>query len=488
MMPLYRVGYGVAAVSLILLASMSEAQDLKRVSVFSPVNAANFIERLKPLARTNQLQFSLDALPGGTVSPTDAGSIVSVMKPDDNRIARRNIVVLNNSDLSSALSSMQNAAADVLPVLSLDLFPDTPDGRKVNVELIPRRVKTTEEGNTIVLGEVKDQPGSRVVLTMKGPIITGTIQAGGSSYNIYPFKGLAAADAPSQGLTAVDEIIEPFPNEAEPQPSAPADVPLRNDQDLDINGGLDPSKIPAHEIRMAILYTRDAMEAQGGQEAMALFVDGLIEELNDIFQSSAIQHNVKKAYSGTIDLTETGDVLQTRDALQASGDGKLDDVQKIRDQNKIDVVSLIVERGLPICGISFIPEDIKKDYREYGYFVVVRQCAEGNLSFAHEFAHVLGARHDRYRDNLEGMPIDRNHGITYTCGVNLYCRDIMAYSNYCVDKLNVPRGKIEEQCPRERIFGGPEWPNSKIIVPTEDKDMSTRTAIQMFGAIVAAYR
>ena len=85
-------------------------------------------------------------------------------------------------------------------------------------------------------------------------------------------------------------------------------------------------------------------------------------------------------------------------------------------------------------------ETVSPSFESHGFSVVALSCATGYYSFAHELAHNMAARHDRYIDQTDNKPYTYNHG--YYSSNNAW-RTIMAYGDGCGG------------CPRIQYFSNP---------------------------------
>lgn len=465
------------------------AEEFRTVSVFSPVNAQRVVSRIKEIAASNPSIESASTLNKtfdfnfaksiADILPTDGNAIPSVVKPPPN-VVRRNVVSQNSAQLSAVLASAQEDHA-IIPVLSVDLFDN------VHLKIMTQSIKRLSDGTLSIGGYVQDMPGSVATLTKKGDELSGTIITYTDLYEIRPSRSTSLspfADVfpTTAGTTVIDQVKREFKNEAEP--SSPTSSKKRSSTqfDIDPNAGNDPLKptVPT-SIDIAVFYTAQAETGSGGTSAINSLVVQAIQSVQSSLDAYKVKATVNLVYSGKTSYQENASIQTDRDRLQNPKDGFMDDVPKQRDRVKADLVALIVEGSGDYCGVSYLPEDQNVDYGEYAYMVVARPCAVANLSFAHEFGHLLGVRHDRYIDPVEGKPLSANHGMIFACG-NGACRDIPAYDKFCGDVLNKP-------CPRIMAWSGIYWPGgSQISESPNDVNNNAQRALRIFAPIVAKYR
>jgi hypothetical protein len=96
--------------------------------------------------------------------------------------------------------------------------------------------------------------------------------------------------------------------------------------------------------------------------------------------------------------------------------------------------------------------------RQYGYGVTAHNCVT-NLSFHHELAHNMGARHDRYVDSAPTY----NHGFV---NVNKRKRTVMAYDNQC--------NAFGFSCTRINWFSGPRTVSGGTLIGNATNNNSRR--------------
>jgi hypothetical protein len=477
------------AATFALNASGVFAEEFRTVSVFSPVNAQRVVSRVKEIAASNPSIRPASALDKAfdfnfaksvtDVSPTDGSAIPSVVKPPPN-VVRRNVVSQNSAQLTAVLASAQEDRT-IVPVLSVDLFDN------VHLKITTQTIKRLPDGTLSIAGYVQDMPGSLATLTKKGDDLSGTIITYTDLYEIRPSRSTSLSPFAdvfpnAAGTTVIDQVKRDFKNEAEP--SSPASSKKRSSTqfDIDPNAGNDPLKplVPT-TIDIAVFYTPQAETGGGGTAAINSLVVQAIQSVQSSLDAYKVRATINLVYSGKTSYQESASIELDRDRLQNPKDGFMDDVPKQRDRLKADLVALIIEGNGDYCGVSYIPEDQSVDYGDYAYMVVARACAVANLSFAHEFGHLLGVRHDRYVDPTEGKPLSANHGMIFACG-NGACRDIPAYDKFCGDVLKKP-------CPRILAWSGVYWPGgSQITESANDVNNNAQRALRIFAPIVAKYR
>ncbi len=120
-----------------------------------------------------------------------------------------------------------------------------------------------------------------------------------------------------------------------------------------------------------------------------------------------------------VNYAESGDDDTDLPRFQNTSDGILDEVHTARDLYDADLCCLVVE-SLDACGLAF---SIGASYTT-AFQMTAFGCAAGNLSFAHEFGHLLNARHDTFVDATAGT----NHAFVNR---GSSWRTVMAYNDEC---------------------------------------------------------
>jgi len=196
------------------------------------------------------------------------------------------------------------------------------------------------------------------------------------------------------------------------------------------------------KINVLVAYTKKSATASSD---ILSEIDLAIDETNQGYKNSGVTQRINLAKTIEVDYDETLDLRKDRDRLQKAADGHLDEVLKLRDEVKADLVSFWVEDSNGgACGIAYIMKKPSVAFAPWGVSVVKRSCATGYYSFGHELAHIMGARHDHYVDPTNNSPYTYNHAYFIP---QLKYRTIMGYNNGC--------RAAGESCTRINFYSNP---------------------------------
>jgi len=300
------------------------------------------------------------------------------------------------------------------PALLLNLFED------VSYTAVLDRVEPASNGFTWI-GHIPGARLSTVTLAAVDGILAGSVILPGAVYSIRNTGGAA------HEVREVDQ--SQFLPEGEP---IPVSIPPRND----VSVAADPIPLadPAPTIDVMVLYTPAAEASAGGTAAMAARITLSISETNTSYANSHIGQRLRLVYGGQVSYTEHDDLRPDLDNL-TNNDGTAPlstplghTAALLRDIHGADLVVLVTAPPSPnYCGIAWMMESVTSDFEAFAFSVVEEGCLSPNSTFAHEFGHNMGARHDWYVDN-NTTPRTYAHGYVNTTE---RWRTIMAYNNLC---------------------------------------------------------
>ena len=219
--------------------------------------------------------------------------------------------------------------------------------------------------------------------------VRGSIADGGTVYSLVPasatthliFEG--GRDLPDESEPIAPPVVSDSDASA-PVPTAPLDrTPSAASDEF------------TPVVRVLTVYDDFSRSYFGDDAAAVASLSATIDEVNAAYarsgvdlmmESAAIEH---VAYSGSIDANEELDRISGRT------DGHLDAVHARRDAVGADLVVFVTQLDINVtCGIAWLlSAPISPSDAAFGFSVVEPRCARGNLTFAHETAHNLGAGH-----------------------------------------------------------------------------------------------
>ncbi len=188
--------------------------------------------------------------------------------------------------------------------------------------------------------------------------------------------------------------------------------------------------------------------ARLSQAQLEAFAASAIDSANVSYVNSGINQRLRLVDTYLTDYTESGDLTKDLSRLYEPGDGYLDEIQSRREEKGADLVSLIVE-SMNYCGIAYLMSTPSSAFRSLGLSVVNYSCAVGNLSFAHELGHNMGAMHANPEAGNATGAYSYSFGSRFIGSNGIQYRDIMAYapgirvtqfSNPDVSYLGAPTG------------------------------------------------
>lgn len=243
------------------------------------------------------------------------------------------------------------------------------------------------------VGHLQGEPGSNFLVSRVGDAAVGTLfRQNGKVYRLFPDAGgrfvIEQFDAArARPEAAPSRFVVPSP----PSTHTPC------------------TKDASTSIDVLVVYTADAQAFARGENAIRAAINQAILETNDSFPRSNVHLRLNLVEARLVDYTESGHLADDLAAAIAPSDHQLDDVHALRDGDGADLVFLVVEH-FDDGGKSTVMEALAPAFEAKAFAVVPRIYLTGSYTFAHEFGHLLGARHDWFADSTDNAPDHADHG------------------------------------------------------------------------------
>lgn len=218
-------------------------------------------------------------------------------------------------------------------------------------------------------------------------------------------------------------------------------------------------------IDVLVVYTTATKNFLGGDAQAQTFSQQAIDATNTAYLNSKIRQRVRMVHAQEYLYTETSSASTDLSNLRNNPE-----IQALRNTHNADLVAMIGElQG--VCGIGYLMgSNQQSGSPANGYSATARNCAVGNLSFAHELGHNMGSQHNPENGSGATYPFGYGH---YVNGV---FRTVMSYSDPC------PNG-----CTRRPYFSNPEIFLSGFPTGIDNARDNARL-INLTADVIANYR
>jgi len=193
------------------------------------------------------------------------------------------------------------------------------------------------------------------------------------------------------------------------------------EHEADGGGTSPPAPRGTPTIRVMVVYTAQARDAQGGEAAIQGRAVFAIAQANQAYLDSQAEVQLELAYTGLVDYAESDSASTDLSRLRSRTDGYMDEVHCLRTLYGADMVALLVN-NFNACGIAYLMVNPGADFERSAFSVTDKDCING-YTFAHELGHNMGCAHDR--DNAGNAAFSYAYGYR-TPGAEY--RTILAYS------------------------------------------------------------
>jgi hypothetical protein len=335
----------------------------------------------------------------------------------------------------------QNLRGGAAETLSFPLF----DGKTYEAKRVENEIRAMNDFTW--RGKITEEKfAGDVILTYKNGFAAGLIYAADSVYEIVPN---------GDRLILVELNQAAFPECGGGIKSDETNQPQKSIARLS-------SVDSGDRIDVLVLYTSPVKTTLGGDAQARVFAQQAVDAANTAYLNSKIRQRLRLVSAQETAVEETGTLGSELIAVRTNAA-----VQTLREEYKADLVALISNSN-DNCGIGYL---MGSGSPSYAFSVTSRNCAVGNLSFAHELGHNMGSQHN---------PEDGGSGATHSYGyghyVNGVFRTVMSYVNQC-----------QSGCPRRPFFSNPEITFSGFSTGLSNARDNAR-AINNTSDIIANYR
>jgi hypothetical protein len=234
-------------------------------------------------------------------------------------------------------------------------------------------------------------------------------------------------------------------------------------------------------IDILVAYTDDARAAEGSTAAMKARIALAVTETNQSYANDGVTARLRLVHVEEYSYAETGNMGTDLSRLTNTTDTYFSTIHTLRNTYGADMVGLIVENGGSYCGLA----NAIMATATNAFQVTDRSCATGYYSFAHEFGHLQGARHDT-RVDTSNTPYVYGHGYVHTSSnPDWRWRTIMAYNTKCED--------LGYSCTRLQWWSNPlkTWGGAPMGVTNSSENYrvlnNTDTTVANFRQAVIGY-
>lgn len=274
-----------------------------------------------------------------------------------------------------------------------------PDGRVL--EARRQRSLHRGDGDLTWIGSVRGDEHAQLMLTQVGGHLAGYLHLQEGSFEITP--------SPSGTLLLkLDSELFPECAGGEPVAVAPADAPEP------APSGVTPV------IDVLVVFSPGSTTQLGGQAQAQAFAQSAVDSANLAFDNSLIDAELR--LRGVRFTTRADSGNSSTDLSWVRNDAE---VAAWRNEVGADLVGLISEFS-NACGQGYLMGSPPTTaFAPSAYQVTARNCAVGNLSYAHEHGHNMGLQHDPANASGGSFAYARGHFIDGNY------RTVLSYSTEC---------------------------------------------------------
>lgn len=221
-------------------------------------------------------------------------------------------------------------------------------------------------------------------------------------------------------------------------------------------------------IDVLVVYSPQARDAVGGVAQIEALAQAAVDAANLSFENSLSTPRFNLVRTRLTNRNDSGN--SATDLNWVASDAE---VAQWRNESGADMVALIAENIGSSCGRGFVMRNVGAGFASSAFQVTARNCAVGNLTYAHEHGHNMGMEHDPANG---AAPASASYPYSFGHFVSGNYRTVMSYSTECVGG-----------CTRRPYFSNPDVTFSGAPTGIPNQRDNARTADNV-AAIVAAFR
>lgn len=262
-----------------------------------------------------------------------------------------------------------------------------------SVRVVRTGLEVRGSGRLVWIGHVEGDSLGVVTFSRVRRAVVGTVR---------PADGRIFRVRYAGGGVSVIETIDPgrIPPGAEPRLVAMGD-----------SSGRPPCRDADHRrIDVMVVYTLNALEAAGGEDAMEAVVHEAVGQANASYVESGIDLRLNLVHLTSSNYPDEGYIHSDLDAVE-KGEDELAGTADLRELYGADVVVLVPRTSLTDeKGLANVLVPASVDKWEQAYCVVPHEFLTLDMNFAHEIGHLQSARHDWATDPIRDTVHPENHG------------------------------------------------------------------------------
>ena len=201
------------------------------------------------------------------------------------------------------------------------------------------------------------------------------------------------------------------------KPSVQARQPLK----INMRGGT--------QVDLLVLYCRSVASVYGGDNGLKAAAQLAVQNANEAFSKSGANVSLRMVHLAPVNYTNAGSISQDLRNLTFKDKMLADEMNRLRDEHRADLVTLISDR--PAGGVGWLMIRAK-GMAKMGVNVLGRSSLRGYV-LAHEVGHNMGCQHAEgdsgtSADGLYAWGYGHRFQVVEDNGGSRQCRTVMAYT------------------------------------------------------------